>query len=55
MKGVVENAVAARMAGKPASRIPALFTACVAAAAAGVAVYKLLRSSSGGDNAEQAS
>ena len=55
MKAVIEKAVATRMAGKRASRIPALVTAFVAAAAADVTVYKLLRSSSGGDNPEQAS
>jgi hypothetical protein len=55
MKSVVEKAVATRMAGERASRLPALVTACAAAAAAGVIVYKLLRSGSGGDSPEQAS
>jgi hypothetical protein len=54
VKAVVENAVTTRMAGKRASRVPAFLTACVAAAAAGVTVYKLLRSSSGGDKPKQA-
>ena len=55
MKAVVEKAVATRMAGKRASRLSALVTACLVAAAAGVTVYKLLRSSSGGDSPEQSS
>ena len=55
MKAVVEDAVAKRMAGERVSRLPALVTACITAAAAGVAVYKLLRSSGGAGNQEHAS
>jgi predicted transcriptional regulator len=55
VKAVVENAVATRMAGKRPSRIQALITAGLAAAAAGITVYRLLRSSNGGDNPDRAS
>jgi hypothetical protein len=52
VKAGVENAVATRMAGKRASRLPALVTACLAAATAGITVYKLLRAGGGGENPE---
>jgi hypothetical protein len=50
MKAFVGDAVAKRLRGERPSRIQAFATAGVAAAAAGVAVYKLLRSSSDGDS-----
>jgi hypothetical protein len=50
MKAVVGDAVAERLRGEQPSRIQALAAAGVAAAVTGVAVYKLLRSSSSGDD-----